>query len=319
VTADLVVRGLNVAYGGHRVVHDVSFTARAGRTLALVGESGSGKSSVALAIARLLPSGASLEGEVRLADVDLAALTGRELRRARGRLVAYVPQDAMAALNPTQTAGRQIAQVLELQDGVSRHDAGRGAIELLAQVGMPRPQEVARKHPHELSGGMRQRVMIAIGLAGRPEVLIADEPTTALDVTVQAGILELARELQSSGGTTFIWITHDFGVVAEIADDVTVMYGGRTVEQSDVMAIFDRPAHPYTRALVGLPAEAREAPPKSRFNAIPGSPPARVLPPGCAFHPRCPVALPVCAEVVPAERAAGHAHLAACHLVGEAP
>jgi oligopeptide/dipeptide ABC transporter ATP-binding protein len=319
VSADLEVRGLSVAYGGHRVVHDVSFTARAGRTLALVGESGSGKSSVALAIARLLPATASIEGEVRLGDVDLAALTGRELRAARGRLVAYVPQDAMAALNPTQSAGRQIAQVLALQAGVSRHAAARDAIGLLEQVGMPRPELVARRYPHELSGGMRQRVMIAIALAGRPQVLIADEPTTALDVTVQAGILELARELQAASGTTFVWITHDFGVVAELADDVAVIYGGRAVEQAGVHAIFDRPAHPYTRALVALPAQARAAEPKARFDAIPGSPPARVLPSGCAFHPRCPLAVPVCAEAVPAERLVATAHLAACHLVEEAP
>jgi oligopeptide/dipeptide ABC transporter ATP-binding protein len=317
MSAGLDVRGLSVAYGGRRVVHDISFTARAGRTLALVGESGSGKSSVALAIARLLPATAAIAGEIRLGDVDLAALEGRELRHARGRLVAYVPQDAMAALNPTQSAGRQIAQVVELQDGVSRRDAWRGAIELLEQVGMPQAHEVARRFPHQLSGGMRQRVMIAIGLAGRPQLLIADEPTTALDVTVQAGILALARELQAAGATTFIWITHDFGVVAEIADDVTVMYGGRAVEQAGVHEIFDRPAHPYTRALVGLPAEAREAPPKARFNAIPGSPPARVLPSGCSFHPRCPVAVESCAGAVPAERVVAHAHLASCHLVEE--
>jgi oligopeptide/dipeptide ABC transporter ATP-binding protein len=317
VSADLEVRGLSVAYGDHRVVHDVSLTARAGRTLALVGESGSGKSSLALAIARLLPSTASIEGSVRLGDVDLTALEGRELRHARGRLVAYVPQDAMAALNPTQTAGRQIAQVVELQSGVSRHDAARGALELLEQVRMPRREDVARRYPHELSGGMRQRVMIAIGLAGRPQLLIADEPTTALDVTVQAGILELARELQAAGDTTFIWITHDFGVVAEIADEVTVMYGGRAVEQAGVTAVFDRAAHPYTRALVRLPAESREGAPKSPFTAIPGSPPARVLPSGCAFHPRCPLALALCAEVVPGDVVMGPGHLAACHRAGE--
>jgi oligopeptide/dipeptide ABC transporter ATP-binding protein len=315
VSADLVVSGLSVRYGEQPVIHDLSIVAPAGRTLALVGESGSGKSTLALAIARLLPPTARMEGSIRVGTTDLAGLTGRSLREARGRLVAYVPQDAMAALNPLHPAGRQIAEVLELR-GATPRAAAHGAVELLEQVGMAQPQLVARHHPHELSGGMRQRVMIGIALAAEPTVLIADEPTTALDVTVQAGILRLARELQARRQTTLVWITHDFGVVAELADAVAVMYGGRVVEHGPVTSIFDRAAHPYTRALIATTRDTREGAPRAPFRAIAGSPPLGAAPPGCPFHPRCEHALPQCAIDMPLEEPVEHGHAAACHLLG---
>ncbi|HTE63845.1 MAG TPA: ABC transporter ATP-binding protein [Solirubrobacteraceae bacterium] len=317
MSADLVISGLRVGYGDRTVIHDASLVVPAGRTLVLVGESGSGKSTLALAAARLLPPTARVDGAIRLGDVDVTGLTGRALRQARGRLIAYVPQDAMAALNPLHTAGHQIAEVLELA-GATRRAAAVGARELLAQVGMPDPEPVARQYPHQLSGGMRQRVMIAIALAAEPEVLIADEPTTALDVTVQAGILALARDLQVRRQTTLVWITHDFGVVAELADAVAVMYGGRIVEHAPVTELFDRPVHPYTRGLIATTRDTREGAPRTPFHAIAGSPPRGAAPPGCPFHPRCGVAMPQCAVELPLPEGVAPGHVAACHRIGAA-
>ena len=269
MTALLDVTGLDVRYGSFAAVTDASLAIAQGTTLALVGESGSGKSSLALAVGRLLPPGGTIAGGSALVDgVDVVQLTGAELRRARGRLVGYLAQDSMAALNPVLRAGKQVAEVFEARDGVSRREASREAVEMLTQVGIQRPAAVARMYPHELSGGMRQRVMIAMALALRPQLLIADEPTTALDVTVQAEILALARELQDEHGVTFLWITHDMGVVAEIADAVAVMYGGRIVEQGAVGDVFENPAHPYTQALLASASGGAEAPPKTPFAAI---------------------------------------------------
>ncbi len=248
------------------------------------------------------PGGAIVAGSALVDGVDVVQLTGAELRRARGRLVGYLAQDSMAALNPVLRAGSQVAEVFEARDGVGRGQARREAVEMLTQVGIQRPAEVARMYPHELSGGMRQRVMIAMALALRPQLLIADEPTTALDVTVQAEILALARELQAEHGVTFLWITHDMGVVAEIADAVAVMYGGRIVEQGAVAEVFEQPAHPYTQALLASASGGAEAPPKTPFAAIGGSPPSGMNPPGCPFHPRCPHAFEPCSR----DDAAGH-------------
>jgi peptide/nickel transport system ATP-binding protein len=313
----LAVADLHVRYGDRHAVRGVSFAVAPGETLALVGESGCGKSSTAHAIARLLPPGTTMEGSVSVGDVDLSGATGAALREARGRVVAYMPQDAMAALNPVQPAGRQIAEVLRFRRGAGRAQAGAGAVDLLGEVGIREPQLVARRYAHELSGGMRQRVMLAIALAARPQVLIADEPTTALDVTVQAGILALVRRLVAADRMALVWITHDIGVVAEIADTVAVMYGGRIVEHGPAPAIFERPAHPYTRALVESPRRSRDAAPKQRFEAIPGTPPLGDFPAGCPFHPRCPHAMPVCAETMPPVTALAPGHVGACHLLGE--
>jgi oligopeptide/dipeptide ABC transporter ATP-binding protein len=317
VTSLVDIAGLGVRYGDFAAVSDASLTIGEGTTLALVGESGSGKSSLALAVGRLLPPGGEIaSGTVTVDGVDVAQLQGTELRRARGRLVGYLAQDSMAALNPVLPAGRQVAEVYEARDGVSHTDARREAVAILTQVGIQRPAEVARMYPHELSGGMRQRVMIAIALALRPRLLVADEPTTALDVTVQAEILALARELQAEHGVTFLWITHDMGVVAEIADSVAVMYGGRIVEQGAVADVFERPAHPYTQALLASARGGADAPPKTPFAAIGGSPPSGVNPPGCPFHPRCPQAHDPCSVTMPPTTVAGLGHAVACHLYG---
>jgi len=312
----LSVSDLHVHYGATHAVRGVSFAVSPGQTLAIVGQSGCGKSSTAHAVARLLPAGTEMEGHAVIGDFDLAAATGRELREARGRVVAYMPQDAMAALNPVQSAGRQIGEVLRFRRGATRSQAADGAIELLEQVGINNPPLVARRYAHQLSGGMRQRVMLAIALAAQPLVLIADEPTTALDVTVQAGILALVRKLVIADQMALVWITHDIGVVAEIADHVAVMYGGRIVEQGPVHTIFEDPVHPYTRALVRSPRQSRDAAAKARFDAIPGSPPLGDFPPGCPFHPRCPHAMPPCSSEMPATQTIAPDHTAACHLIG---
>ena len=276
----LAVSDLHVRYGERHAVRGVSFAVAPGTTLALVGESGCGKSSTAHAIARLLPPGATMHGSAVIDGFDLAAATGNPLREARGRVVAYMPQDAMAALNPVQSAGRQIAEVLQFRREMSRGDAAQGAVQMLAEVGIKDPASAAKRYAHQLSGGMRQRVMLAIALAGRPQALIADEPTTALDVTVQSGILALVRRLVIEDQMALVWITHDIGVVAEIADEVAVMYGGKIVEQGPVAEIFERPTHPYTRALVQSPRLSRAAAPKAAFDAIPGSPPLGEFPAG---------------------------------------
>ncbi len=313
----LAVSDLHVRYGERHAVRGVSFAVAPGTTLALVGESGCGKSSTAHAIARLLPPGATMHGSAVIDGFDLAAATGNPLREARGRIVAYMPQDAMAALNPVQSAGRQIAEVLQFRREMSRGDAAQGAVQMLAEVGIKDPASAAKRYAHQLSGGMRQRVMLAIALAGRPQALIADEPTTALDVTVQSGILALVRRLVIEDQMALVWITHDIGVVAEIADEVAVMYGGKIVEQGPVAEIFERPTHPYTRALVQSPRLSRAAAPKAAFDAIPGSPPLGEFPAGCPFHPRCPVAVPPCSEAMPATVSVGASHVAACHLLEE--
>ena len=317
MSAHVEVCDVNVRYGEFQAVTGASFAIERGTTLALVGESGSGKSSLAFAIGRLLPPGGEIaSGTVRIGDVEVSSLAGEELRRARGRIVGYLAQDSMAALNPVLTAGLQIAEVYAARDGVSRSQAKRHAVEMLAQVGIQRPEKVAGMYAHELSGGMRQRVMIAMALALRPQLLIADEPTTALDVTVQAEILALARELQREHDVTFLWITHDMGVVAEIADAVAVMYGGRIVERGPAGTVFSDPVHPYTQALLATMVGAQEAAPKTPFAAIGGSPPTGAPPPGCPFHPRCAHAFGPCDGEMPATVSLGADHTAACHLLG---
>ncbi len=316
MTATLVLDTINVEYDGFAAVRGASVSIRGGRTLALVGESGSGKSSLALAAARLLPPGTDVAGSISVGDRELSELKGEELRAARGRIVGYLAQDAMAALNPVMRVGRQVAEVFVRHEQTSGREARTKAVDLLRRVGIQGPEIVARKYPHELSGGMRQRVMIAIALALAPEVLIADEPTTALDVTVQAEILALVRELQAERDLVVVWITHDMGVVAEIADEVAVMYGGRIVEHAPVDEVFARPLHPYTAALIGSAREEPGTPPKAPFVTIAGQPPSGEVPPGCPFHPRCPIAVARCSTDLPAIRELGVGHTVACHLAG---
>jgi peptide/nickel transport system ATP-binding protein len=279
--------------GSVRAVDDVSFDLREGSTLALVGESGSGKSVTALSILGLVasPPGFVEGGRVLFRGRDLLALPEPEMRRVRGKEIAMIFQEPMTSLNPVYTVGSQIGEVLRLHEGASRADARRRAVELLAQVGIPSPEDRVRAYPHELSGGMRQRVMIAMALACRPSVLIADEPTTALDVSIQAQVLELLSRLQAELGMSIVFITHDLGVVAEIATEVVVLYAGRVVESGPVEEVFENPRHPYTRGLLAsMPKEgvsrARNRP--RRLEAIDGIvPDLAALPPGCRFADRC--------------------------------
>jgi peptide/nickel transport system ATP-binding protein len=303
-------------------VNDVSFDVAPGRTLGLVGESGCGKSLTAMSILRLLPEPAVRigGGEILFDGVDLARAPERQLRRVRGRRIAMIFQEPSTALNPVLTIAAQVGEPLRVHDGLSRAAADARAVELLTAVGIPAAAERARAYPHQLSGGMKQRAMIAMALACRPALLIADEPTTALDVTVQAQILQLLRRLQRELGMAMILITHDLGVVAETCDDVAVMYAGRIVERSSVDELFRRPRHPYTQGLLRAMPRAESTDPdrghahdddsgvRVRLQEIPGAvPPLAALPPGCSFAARCPRAGDECREALPALGPAGDA------------
>jgi oligopeptide/dipeptide ABC transporter ATP-binding protein len=294
VTALLEVRKLHAGFrsaaGLVRAVDGIDFAVDRGRTLAVVGESGCGKSATALAILGLLPDRRTVSGEILFDGRDLAALGDHELEDVRGRDVAMIFQDPMTSLNPTMRVGRQIAETLRRHRGLDRAGAVTRARELLEEVGLPDAAAQLDAFPHELSGGMRQRVMIAIALAGEPKLLIADEPTTALDVTIQAEVLDLLERLRVERDMAMIIITHDMGVVAQVAHDVVVMYAGQIVEQASVQELFDRPEHPYTEALLGaLPQTERPDVRHAPLTAIPGQPPDLVFPPpACRFAERCP-------------------------------
>ncbi|GAB6933418.1 ABC transporter ATP-binding protein [Calditerricola satsumensis] len=299
-----------------KAVDGVSFTVAPGETLGIVGESGSGKSVTVLSILRLVAEpGRIVGGDIRLEGESLLAKTEREMASIRGNRIAMVFQDPMTSLNPVLTVGDQIAEVLTTHRKLSKRAARARAAELLAMVGIPDPHKRLDAYPHEFSGGMRQRVMIAMALACQPKLLIADEPTTALDVTIQVQILELIRRLQEELGMAVILITHDLGVVAEVCDRVLVMYAGRPVEEADVRTLFASPRHPYTVGLLGsLPRLDGNR--NARLTPIPGGPPdMRFLPPGCSFHPRCPLAEPRCREQRPELRDLGGGHWVACHAV----
>jgi len=274
-----------------RAVDGVSFDVHAGQTLAVVGESGSGKSVTALSILRLIaePPGRIVGGTVSFRGRNLLEASAREMRAIRGKEISMIFQEPMTSLNPVFTCGEQIIETLVLHEKISRHAARARAVDMLALVGIPSPDQRVDEYPHQMSGGMRQRVMIAMALSCHPALLIADEPTTALDVTIQAQILELLRRLQQEMGMAVILITHDLGVVAETADQVAVMYAGRVVEQCDVRALFRRPLHPYTAGLQASLPKLNET--QDRLRVIPGTVPNPAkFPAGCRFHPRCPVA-----------------------------
>jgi oligopeptide transport system ATP-binding protein len=301
----LEVAGLHVEFrtrdGIAKVLNGVDYHVEAGETLAVLGESGSGKSVTANTIMGILesPPGVVTAGSVRYRGEELLTAMPERRRDLRGENMAMIFQDALSALNPVLTVGFQIAEQLRTRRGMSRRDAGRRAVELLDQVGIPAARQRVRDHPHQFSGGMRQRVMIAMSLALDPDVLIADEPTTALDVTVQAQIMDLLAELKAERNMGLILITHDLGVVAEVADRIAVMYAGRIVEHADVHTLYSNPCHPYTRAL--LESIPRVDTKGTQLRAITGLPPNLTrIPPGCPFHPRCPMAVDVCHEVVPA-------------------
>jgi oligopeptide/dipeptide ABC transporter ATP-binding protein len=299
-------------------IDGVSFTLDRGQVLGIVGESGSGKSVTSLSIMGLLPrTTAVTSGQVLLEDRDLLTLGEDEMQKIRGREIAMIFQDPMTSLNPVYTVGWQLVEAIRLHQDLSQSAATRRARDMLAAVGIPNPDERLRQYPHEFSGGMRQRVMIAMALANDPKILIADEPTTALDVTTQAQILELIRRLRTEFDSAVIVITHDLGVVAEICDDVLVMYGGRVAEQGGVDNIFARPRHPYTWGLMGsMPSRSHGA---ERLHSIPGSPPSLLRPsPGCRFSARCPYVMDICRiDPPPALRQVSddqHFHVEACHL-----
>jgi len=301
-----------------RAVDGVSFTLRRGETLAIVGESGSGKSVTSLSIMRLVPTppGEITAGTVLFRNRDLLRLSERAMRKIRGNEIGMIFQEPMSSLNPLLKVGEQIAEVVRAHRGLGRAAAARHAIDMLAQVQIPDPALRAEEYPHRLSGGMRQRVMIAMALACHPSLLIADEPTTALDVTIQAQILDLMRGLQTELSMSLLFITHNLGVVAEIADRVAVMYAGRIVEQGTVSAVFARPLHPYTTALLAsIPrVEGGGRDPAHRLAAIPGQvPSAAALPPGCAYAPRCGRATELCRYTAPPVEQALPGHDVRCH------
>ena len=309
----LEIQNLTTAFGAIRAVDGVCLTLAAGRTLGIVGESGCGKSVLSLSVMRLLAHpGRVVAGQVLLDGRDLLGLSARAMRDVRGREVAMIFQEPMTSLNPVHRVGAQITEALRAHDTRAAESALRAeAIAALARVRIPDPVRAMEKYPHELSGGMRQRVMIAMALACKPKLLIADEPTTALDVTVQAQILDLLRELQAETGMGIILITHDLGVIAEMADDVAVMYAGRVVEQASAKSLFEDPQHPYTLGLLGsIPRLDLD---RERLMAIEGAvPPPFAWPRGCRFAPRCPFAEAACEAAPPPLRALAAGHAAAC-------
>ncbi|WP_430395929.1 ABC transporter ATP-binding protein [Ferrovibrio sp.] len=299
--------------GEFRAVEGVSFQVESGRTLGIVGESGCGKSVTSLSVMGLLakPAGRIAQGAIRFDGTDLLALPDAAMRDLRGNRLAMIFQEPMTSLNPAYTIGDQIMEGLQRHRNLSPAEARAQAIEMLRRVRIPAPEQRVDDYPHKLSGGMRQRAMIAMALACGPQLLIADEPTTALDVTVQAQILDLLRDLQRDFGTAIMLISHDLGVIAEMADSVAVMYAGRVVEEAPVAALFDAPQHPYTIGLLGsIPRLETE---QERLAAIEGSVPDPMNPPqGCRFHPRCPFADAECLQAEPALREMAPGHRVAC-------
>lgn len=295
-----------------RAVDGISLDFYEGETLGIVGESGCGKSVTCLSILRLVPPpGRIVGGKVLFAGQDLLELPEREMRRIRGKQISMVFQDPMTSLNPFLTIGEQVAELLQVHDGLSRRQARQRAIAVLESVGIPDAATRLGEYPHRFSGGMRQRVMIAMALVGHPRVLIADEPTTALDVTIQAQVLELFRHIRSERGTSILLVTHNLGIVAGIAERVAVMYAGRVVECSPTQELFDHPRHPYTLALLeAMPQVGDE---QHDLRPIAGAPPdLRQLPPGCSFYARCPFRQQKCAEQSPPLVPVAPDHLASC-------
>ncbi len=297
-----------------RAVDGVSFALREGETLGLVGESGSGKTTVCLSLLRLLPPAARIVGgEVRFEGEDLLRKTDGEMRRIRGKRIAMILQDPMVSLNPLFTIADQVGEPLRVHEGASRKAATQRVRDLLAQVRIPAPEARMRDYPHQMSGGMRQRIVGAIAISCRPRLLLADEPTTSLDLTIQAQYLNLLKDLQRQHGLAMIFVTHNLGIVAKICDQVAVMYAGKLAESGPVRQIFNAPAHPYTQAL--LESIPRVADRRARLTAIDGQPPdLAALPPGCPFQPRCPKAEPRCAREDPPAFPVGDGHVARCWL-----
>ena len=320
----LVVENLNVSFdtpdGVVHAVNDVSFVLHRGETLGIVGESGSGKSVTASSLMRLNNSvTANTSGRVQVAGTDIMSASDEEVRQLRGNEIAMVFQDPMSALNPYYTVGAQIAEAYIVHHpDASKSEVHSKVVDMMTKVGIPNPEQRANDYPHQFSGGMRQRIVIAIALVNDPKILIADEPTTALDVTVQAQILDLMLSLQAENGMAILLITHDLGVIAEVARDVLVMYAGRVVEKADVEDLFEVPTHPYSWGLLGAVGSLEESN-RGQLKTIEGAPPSLLhVPTGCAFHPRCSYAAEnngLCETKIPSLTQKGPEHsLSACHL-----
>ncbi|KAF6628686.1 MULTISPECIES: ABC transporter ATP-binding protein [Paenibacillus] len=306
------------AAGTIRAVDGVDLSVGKGETLGIVGESGCGKSITSLSIMQLLPKGLGkvAAGEVRFNGENMLDFSERKMRSIRGNEMAMIFQEPMTSLNPVFKIGKQIAESARYHHGVSKHKAKDMAVEMLTKVGIPRPEKVAASYPHELSGGMRQRVMIAMAMVCNPKLLIADEPTTALDVTIQAQILDLMRELQKSEGTSILMITHDLGVVAEMCDRVVIMYAGQVVEETDVKTLFKDPKHPYTQSLLASLPQLNSD--QERLASIPGQVPNPLdMPKGCRFAPRCQFAKEICRAEAPELTEVEPGHKSRCLLQQE--
>ncbi len=315
------IRGLETDFatddGIVRALDGIDLTIDRGETLGIVGESGCGKTVTALSTLKLIqmPPGRIAGGQILWLGRDLVPLGQAAMRRIRGKEIGIVFQEPMTSLNPVYSVGDQIAEAVREHEGLGRRGAFDRAVEMLALVDIPNPRRRARDYPHQFSGGMRQRVMIAMALSCRPQLLIADEPTTALDVTIQAQILDLLAEMKSRFGMALMLITHAMGVVAEVAQRVVVMYAGRIVEEAPVAELFARPRHPYTQGLIRSIPRLDRAGAKARLEAIPGTVPSLTdLPPGCRFAPRCRFAMPVCTRAIPPLREVAPGHKAACVL-----
>ena len=313
----LSVEGLAIAINGRTVVSDVDFELRRGECLGLVGETGSGKSVTCRAVIGLLDriGGSVTRGALRFDGMDLRSIGERRWRTLRGRRIGFIPQSSLSGLDPVMTVGRQLMETLSVLRGEGSER--RQAIELLEQVQMPRARQLIDAYPHELSGGMKQRVMIALAIAGQPDVLVADEPTTALDVTVQREILDLLTQLRIQSQMGLILVTHDLGVISAVSNRVVVMYAGATVETGTTSNVLERPLHPYTQALLAARPSLIAA--GTRLNAVPGHPPdPRHWPGGCRFAPRCPVEMPECREAFPSIRVPASGHGVRCVRVADA-
>ncbi len=316
----LKVDGMSVSFrtdaGRVGAVTDVSFEIDSGEVLAVVGESGSGKSVTALALMRLHPKNTDITGSVNFDGIDVLSLSDEEMRAIRGRDVAMIFQDPMTAMNPVFTVGEQISEAIRIHSDASKKDAWDRAVDLLSLVGVPEPKRRAAQHPHEYSGGMRQRAMIAMAICNDPKLLIADEPTTALDVTVQAQVMEVLHDVQQATGSAMMLITHDLGLVAGSADRVQVMYASRLMETGDLDDIFYESRNPYTLALLNSIPDLEGV--KDSLEAIPGNPPSLLNPPsGCAFRPRCAMAVDDCAASEPPLVAVGDGHSSRCHRTAD--
>jgi len=320
MSAILEVKNLKTKFktdmGTVAVVDGVDFSIKLGETLGVVGESGCGKSVTSLSVMRLLPSNASNEGSITFQGRELISLPEKQMQQVRGNDIAMIFQEPMTSLNPLHTVGKQIEEAVILHMNISKREAKERAVKMLKAVGMPRAEEIYGEHPHQLSGGMRQRVMIAMAMACDPKLIIADEPTTALDVTIQAQILDLMRDLKEKTGTSIMLITHDLGVVAEMCDRVIVMYAGQVVEETDVETLFENPKHPYTIGLIdSIPSYEVET---EYLNTIPGSVPLPYeMPKGCRFAPRCSFAKEICHQQAPKLKEIESQHKCRCWLVTE--